>query len=115
MAAKQIVGRTKEDITTLPRWARQRIERLTGEVEHWKAKALSASSPDKTNITINDGLDERGLPPDSRVRFRLARTAIEVGLRPASTGPVLEVRSLDGSLAVFPQVSNVIYVKVNDR
>ena len=122
MAMKRtVVGHTREDVSTLPRWARERIARLTDEVEHWKSIALSASSPDKTNVTIVDGLEERGLPPNSRVKFRMGKDAIEVsvssdmpGRHPAASTSI-EVRSSDGSLSILPAASNTIYVRINDR
>lgn len=112
---KKMVGHTTEDVTKLPMWARKRIERLTAEVESWKSRALSAASPDQTNVTISDGIEERGLPRDSHIRFRIGRTQMEVALRESHDGLGLEVRSLDGTLAVLPLVSNVISVKVNPR
>lgn len=114
---KTIVGRTTEDVATLPRWARQRIERLTQETENWKTIALAATTPGKTNVTLVDGLDERGLPPNSRVRFGLGKDTLEVGIRADSLAGsgAIEVRCLDGNLSVLPAVANVIYVKVDHR
>jgi hypothetical protein len=115
---KRVVGHTKEDVKMLPKWARDRIQRLEQEVEHQKTLALSASTPEKTNVTVvvdYAGSEERGLPKDSRVRFRMGRTQIEVGIPYGSDGSILNVRSLDGTLVVEPQVSNVIGVRVKLR
>lgn len=114
---KRVVGHTKEDVATLPKWARLRIGRLEIEVERQKALALSASSPEKTNVTLVGDYDdgrtaERGLPKDSKIRFRLDKNfVIEVGLRDEG----IEVRSLEGYLVIRPAVSNVIYVKAAHR
>jgi len=109
----KIVGRTKEDLATLPRWASDRIKRLEQEVEHLQS-LLAVTPPEKTNVTIIDYVDnvERGLSPNARVRFRIGRTQIEVGIPYKGDGTMLDVRSLDGRLVVEPQVSNVIGIRV---
>jgi len=109
------VGRTAEDVSRLPRWARQRIERLTAEIEHLKA-VTSAAETGQTNVTLLNGIEERGLPPNARIRFRLPRgrpgsDVLECSVLRGDPDTV-EIRSNDGRLVVLPSVSNVIYVKV---
>lgn len=105
-----IVGRTKEDISKLPRWAQQRIKSLTAEVER-QQELLSVTPPEATNVVVADHMDERGLPQNARIRFRLGRVQVEVGHQ-FKDDLALNVRSLDGRLVVEPQVSNVICVRV---
>jgi hypothetical protein len=113
--SKNIVGHTTENVALLPKWAQQKIARLTEEVEHWKSIAHAASTPGETNVVLVDGIDQRGLPPNSHVRFQLSgpRHAIEAGVRAGYDG--IEIGCLEGVLVVRPAVSNVIYVEVRDR
>jgi hypothetical protein len=113
-----IVGRTKEDVSTLPAWARRRIERLEQEVISEREKALSASSPEKTNVTVVADYDhngrqlERGLPKNSKVKFRLdEHFTIDISHQDG----LVEVRSSDGQLIIEPAVSNAVYVKASYR
>ena len=114
--SKRIVGHTKEDVATLPRWAQSRIKQAESEVEHLK-ELLAVTPINKTNVTIVDyvGTEERGLPKDSHVRFRIGRTQIEIGHPYKGDGSMLDIRSLDGTLVVEPNVSNVIGVRVKLR
>jgi hypothetical protein len=108
--SKRIVGHTKEDVATLPRWAQSRIKSLTEEVERQR-ELLSKTPPGATNVTIVDGMNETGLPPGSKIRFRLGHTQVEVGHQ-YKNDLALDIRSLDGALSIFPQVTNVICVRV---
>ena len=111
---KKTVGHTTENVALLPKWARDRIARLTTEVEHWRAVAHAALTPGETNVTLVNGIDQRGLPPDSHVRFHLGGQAImDVGTRAGHEG--IEVRCLEGALIVCPAVTNVIYVEIRRR
>ena len=113
---KRVVGHTKEDVKTLPAWARKRIESLTESVEHWKKTAQSATTPGASNVfVVDDDHEEHGLPEGSYVRFRLNGTSIEVGHDRHGYVDTLEVRSLDGALSIHPQVSNVIHARVTRR
>lgn len=112
----RVVGRTVENVASLPRWAQARIKQAEAEVEHLKS-LLETIRPDSTNVTIVDytNMNERGLPRDSHVRFRLGRVQVEVGLPYGlykGDDLSLDVRSLDGRLIIEPQVSNVITVRV---
>lgn len=109
---KNIVGHTTENVALLPKWAQQRIKNLTGEVERLQ-EMLATTPPDKTNVTIVDHLSERGLPPDSRVQFRIGQNTICVSV--CKDREALEVRTNTGQLTVLPAVSNVIYVEVRPR
>ena len=114
----KIVGRTKENVASLPTWARRRIERLEHEVAKMKADVEAASTPGSTPVTLLGVANqtERGLPPDARVRFRVdaslsERFSIEVSIRDR----MLEVRALDGFLTILPAVSNVVHIKASHR
>ena len=105
----KIVGRTKENVASLPTWAQRRIASLEHEVAQLKADADAASTPGSP-VTVTDasGLEERGLPKGAHVRFRVAKNmTIEIKL----DGDQIEVRSNDGYLTILPAVSNVVYVK----
>ena len=109
----KIVGHTKEDVSTLPRWARMRIERLTAEIERQTEIALSTTIAGKTNVVIVVGhtTEERSLPNDSHVRFRTPKGDVEISHR----NDAIEVRARDGVIIIRPEVSNVIRVTVSQR
>ena len=122
---------TAEDLAKLPRWARARIMRLEGDVEHWKSKALAAAAaPGKGGATDTyvidyaDDLRELGLPPHAHLRFRLPKTKrthdgtidVHTTLDTHQSPPgVLAVRALDGLLVVQPAAANLVYVWVEPR
>lgn len=108
----KIVGRTKENVASLPTWAQRRIASLEHEVAQLKADADAASTPGSP-VTVTDasGLEERGLPKGAHVRFRVSNMTIEITL----DGDQIEVRSNDGYLTILPAVSNVVYVKASHR
>ena len=114
----KIVGRTKEDVSTLPRWARLRIESLTRDLEEHQAHARASATPEKTNVFITsfDHATNIGLPKDSHVCFRLDGTGASANVVEVShRGGDLEIRARDGALIVLPQISNVIHVQVSHR
>lgn len=59
------------DTANLPKWAREHIEVLHRDVEHWKNQALAAAGENAEGAPIVVGIDrrdERGLP-DEVIRF----------------------------------------------
>lgn len=111
----KIVGRTKEDVSTLPRWARLRIESLTRDLKEHQA-AWASATPEKTDVFVTsyDHSNEGGLPKNSHVCFRLGANANEI-IEISHRDGDLEIRARDGALIVLPQVSNVIHVRVRHR
>jgi len=96
----------------LPKKAQREIEQLRAEVESWKAKALAATSddPKATNVVIADYVEQdRGLPPNSIIVFRIGRHSIEV--RHERDGAAIGIRNQGGLLIVRPAAANVIYVQ----
>lgn len=111
----KIVGRTKENVASLPTWAQRRITSLEHEVARLKADADAASTPGATPVTLRDigSQTERGLPPDAHVCFTLeeGRFPIDVSIRDGA----LEVYAREGYLTIFPRSSNVVEVKASHR
>ena len=107
------MSRPDRDIRILPQWAQQYIERLEKDVDSWKSKALAAASVGNlaTNVVLCDGIEQRGLPPNSTILFVLGESRIEVH---HDRGDIkrnrLTVRSLGTRLFVHPAAANTIYV-----
>ncbi len=60
-----------QDITKLPKWAQLRISVAENSVEYWKTKILMAESG-HTEVFVQDHQDgDRGLPPGSRISFKI--------------------------------------------
>lgn len=103
----------------IPKRVAAHIARLEREVEEWKAKALAATSdkPNATNVFLSGHHVEadRGLPPNSAVRFRLDSKkgqSIIIEVRHEQEG--LAIRSIDGLFVVRPQAANVIVLTADD-
>jgi hypothetical protein len=99
----------------LSKQAQAQIDGLKLEVAHWRAKALAVANVDSgsTNVVLYGmGMDpDRGLPPNSHIRFSVGGRRFDVHI----DGDSLAIRALDGMLAVRPSVSNVIGVVPVDR
>jgi hypothetical protein len=107
----------KNDPKKLPQWARDKMKQLAAEVEHWKmlSRMTDETYLSETNVVMVDCGEERALPKNSVVRFKLGpklEDEIEVhfGGRNDPEG-ILVVRTRDSGLTVFPAVSNVIHVR----
>jgi hypothetical protein len=100
-------------VKNLPKRAQREIARLQEEVASWKAKALAVASadPDATNVVLHGNVidPDRGLPPDSRIVFRVGGRSFEVH----PDGDSISIRGLDSAIVVYPSVSNVIRIKAD--
>jgi hypothetical protein len=99
------------DITKLPRWAQDEIERLTREALSWKGQALAASSAGggMTDTVLRRRPEpDRGLPMGATVAFKGISGEVEV--RMECGGGRVELRAPNGSLVVEPFTSNVVVV-----
>lgn len=114
----------KEDVSKLPRWARQRLAKLEADVEHWRKQALSAAvtGPEKTEVRMvvleDGGLKAKGLPAGTEIEFVTAggRVHCSVGAKGKYYDePVLTITSPDGRLLVRPYASNMVHVSVENR
>jgi hypothetical protein len=113
----KMVGHTTEDVSKLPQWARRRIERLEGEIAQMKATEAAVAAGD-TNMFLLDAARQtpRGLPRDSTVRVSLGKLGeLDIGVGHNAPEGAIEIRTSHGRLSVQPVVSNVIYVKVEQR
>jgi hypothetical protein len=101
------------DVTKLPKWAQMHIEVLQADVEYRDRQLGEMASPD-AKVQLVQGMNEnRGLPDEARVRFRLGDKRITVHI--SRYDNVLDINSADGALQVEPSASNHIYVRVKDR
>jgi hypothetical protein len=108
----------KEDISKLPRWARNRIEKLEADLKHSRKLAESATSPntsgtDTAVVVYGDaGREYRGLPTGTEVEFRMGEDRrVRVRMKDGQ----VYVWSEDGALSILPSVSNAVHVDVVDR
>lgn len=117
-----------EDLSRLPKWARQRIETAESNAAYWqdRAHAAATTDPQQTNVVISNGpmQDERGLPPDSRVVFRLGPSKFggprqnEIQVHVDAEDPKRLVICGVGpvcSIKVLPRAANLIYVVSEDH
>ncbi len=110
----------KHDVTTLPKWAQDRMGVLERDIEHYKAVAYETNQGD-TDIYIRRGLDERYyLPRYSKVTFVIDEDKgerISVGITDSwafgkSVAVIAEGAS--STLLTHPQSGNVINVTNRD-
>ncbi|AXC36325.1 hypothetical protein SEA_FORK_99 [Microbacterium phage Fork] len=102
-------------VTKLPKWARQEIEGLESTVEYHKRR-LRESIPQgegasDTIVHMGYGEEHVGLPNGTPIRFRTEAGVVEVRVR----GDRVEIHSVGGPLAILPQVTNEVHVKVVRR
>lgn len=109
--------RAGRDLSKLPRWVRQEIERLWKEVAHWKNQALSAAdtNPESTDTRLlnYEGAtpELRGLPPGAHVRFTIPSGEIDCYVRDGEV-TVRGVGYDAGRLTISPHTANVVAVQV---
>lgn len=105
--------RARGDVTKLPKWAQQYIEVLQRDVEYRERQLGEMASPD-AKVQLIEGINEnRGLPDDARVQFRVGDKQIRIHI--SRYGEGLDLNSADGPLLVEPAASNHIYLRVKDR
>jgi hypothetical protein len=103
------------DITKLPKWAQQEIERLENSVEYHKGR-LAESIPQgegasDTIVYMGYGEEHVGLPNGTPIRFQTGDGVVEARVK----GDTVEIHTVGGSIGIFPHVSNVVGVKVIRR
>jgi len=104
-----------EDLSKLPKWARDRIERLERDLEGKRQELIRMGQPGQSFITMllmpGEGPNELGLP-DRTIRFRVApgsRDYVEVAISRDKIHPRIMVRA-QSQLVLKPEASNVIEV-----
>lgn len=102
----------------LPKWARNEIERLAANAEHYQAK-MRDMIEDKTGEGTNTSVErlvgaDVPLPDGTWIEFRLDNGA-RMSVR--NNGDYVEVRSTEWRqrLAVMPQSGNVVHLAGIDR
>ncbi len=109
---------TDEREDRLPKWARQKIETLRGDVEFWKAKASAGPEDSDTFVATMYGELDRPLGRGETIRFIQGRDEWnrEVGIeaRLESNGRVF-ITTRDGPLKITPWASNCCYVEQDKR
>lgn len=103
------------DVTKLPKWAQAEIERLSNSVEYHKER-LRESIPEgegasDTVVYMGYGEEHVGLPKGTPIRFQTDTGVVQVRAK----GDHVEITSHQGSLALFPHVTNVVNAKVVRR
>jgi hypothetical protein len=104
-----------EDVSKLPRWARDKIHALERELqtERQLVRAMGGL-PDSSNVSLARSYPMTDLPlqANSVIRFGLEDRVVEVG-HAGSQDPRgwLTVRASHGVLLAMPAASNVLYVK----
>lgn len=107
-----------ENLNRLPKWARARVELAEREAKHWKYLAYTSAGadPEKTNVLVQEGMERRGLPKDSRIEFVLPggnpdrRATLMVHLEEDH----LVVMGYNGgnTIKIHPRAANVVWVEV---
>ncbi len=102
------------DITKLPKWAQQELNKANNAAIYWKGQYLSITGEKETSIKIhgNLGLENADsyLPSGSNISFKLkkddrATRAIDISI-------VQETLRIYGDdMVVLPRSSNSIYIK----
>ena len=96
------------DITKLPKWAQIEINRLEGNVAHWKAKAYQVSGAEATDTTarMSYGDEDILLPKGCTVTFQTDRGCFNV----STNEDGVDVYG-DSALSVRPCVTNHITLR----
>ena len=99
------------DVKTLPQWAQQKISVLESNIEYHKGR-MDRAFDGETEVWLQGiALDPRtGLPPLSRIIFRVDGTKITVGVGKEG----LEIASLE-VLSIAPKASNRLIVTTKER
>jgi hypothetical protein len=110
--------KTDHDRTRLPVWAQREIERLESNVRSLEQRlaAFGGETPTNTQVYAFEG-PKINLPDDSMIRFHtggLWDQHIDCRLKKEAAHLMLEVTS-GGRLAVLPQVTNRLFVRVESR
>lgn len=97
------------DLTKLPKWAQNEIDRLQRNVEHWKAQALAGPETSDTWIEHHAGRGRTPLGEGVHVVFTLPGGH---ELQVYREGHQLRIAG-DGhsAIAAVPQASNVLWVR----
>lgn len=112
---------TAEDLARLPKWVQNHIRDLEREVESQAAaiRELTSEFP-FSNVMVDGGsrYGDRTLPPNSKVEFYLTTPRVKYSnvlsvhhagqYRPGE----IEVSCATGQIAVLPQVSNLVRLKI---
>ncbi len=111
----------REDrIAKLPKWARDEIERLEADRDHYKAEAYATADLDEkgtdTVLRVRGlGAPDLGLPPRSTIGFRCGEgreRMLEVRVSDTRHGWGVRITGLGigVGLRVYPDSANVIHV-----
>lgn len=110
--------RGKEDITKLPRWARNRISVLERNIEDRRKRDAEqgiltyAESKQKGMLSQQEALEYLRLPSQHAIVFGFGEKSIEV--RFTQNQNELFVTSSPSGLVITPEVSNAVRIRVKD-
>lgn len=103
------------DRSKLPKWAQQELDRLDNAVEYHKSRLAESlgEGPEVSDTQVHMGYQEpkAGLPNGTPIHFKLSYGKVEARVNDGK----LEISSPNGSLAVFPHVTNEVQVAVVPR
>lgn len=100
------------DITKLPRWAQQKIETQQRDIEYWKN--IANAGPDNSDTFIDRYISEnKPLGERPTIVFLLA-DGNRIQVRLDESRHFVYATSIDHSVVVQPQSSNVVRVGVQD-
>jgi hypothetical protein len=95
----------------LPLWAQSELQRLQHNTEALERKIEGFTTAEKTNTVLIDLMDERGLPDNSLIRFKLD-TGGQVDVR--TTGRFVDIHG-SRAVSIFPRDANVIRIELEGR
>lgn len=101
------------DKAKLPKWAQDEINRLERDVASLKRDLHAIANSGEADAYVDTGDSKIGLPPYSRVIFRVmpGPSCVEC----VRQGNGIAVYASGGRLLVIPQASNVIHAQVEER
>jgi hypothetical protein len=104
----------KRDVSKLPRWAAQHIDKLEKDVAYWKE--LATAGPDNSDTFVSWPMDHpKPLGAGYNIRFVTGPSHGDyIEVRNQQDGSV-EVRTAWNAMVVEPKASNTIVVRSADK
>ena len=105
---------TQEQLSKLPKWAKDEINRLTIDNSSLKNKLEQFEGKQETNVFISDGIDKKPLPLNASIDFCLGeRNLNRVSVYITRSGQVnIQTDSRSGKeMVLVPQAANSFNIK----
>ena len=106
----------EEQLKKLPIWAQNEFNALTANIELYKRQLAEINGELDTNTFMSEGLNERPLPKDSHINFRVGYNNVSVYIMKDGTININTDSRTGHEVVILPRASNSFYLKfVKDK